>query len=159
MIISGLVSRKLSSERETQKEAEYVEDGSVAMRLGTVKYSKDYPVFRASFGLEKTVYLSELGSSGTESLPKRSSKDNNQFHKKAMRNSSELAESRRLPTACFGLNREQQTESYATQVVDSYPKVEGRGAQATRQAQRRLNPFVDECEASATQKTLPKVSL
>ena len=64
-------STKLLSERKAQREAEHVEDGSVAMRSGTVKYSKDHPVFGASFGLEKTVHLSELGSSETFSLPKR----------------------------------------------------------------------------------------
>ena len=143
-------------ERESKEEAEFVEDGSVVMRSGTVQHSKNRPMFGTSFGLEKTDYLSDLGSSETSSLPKRPSKDTNLFYKKAMRNSSELAESRRLPTAYFGLNREQQTESTATQVVDSYPRVEDCGAQATQQAPRRLNPFVDECEASATQKTLPK---
>ena len=73
-----------------------------------------------------------------------------------MRNSSELAESRRLPTACFGLVQKQETESYATQVVDSQPEVEGRGAQATWATKRKLNPFVEDCEASATQETLSK---
>ena len=144
------------SERESNGEAEFVEDGSVVMRSGTVQHSKNRPMFGTSFGLEKTDYLSDLGSSETSSLPKRPSKDTNLFYKKAMRNSSELAESRRIPTACFGLSREQQTESYATQVVDSYPKVEDCGAQATQQTKRKLNPFVDKCEASATQKTAPK---
>ena len=46
-----------------------------------------------------------------------------------MRNSSELDEPRRLPTACFGLVRKQETESYATQVVYSQPEVEDRGVQ------------------------------
>ena len=72
-----------------------------------------------------------------------------------MRNSSELAEPRRLPTACFGLVKNQETESYATQVVDSYPGVEDRGAQATREIKRKLNPFVEEREASATRETSP----
>ena len=75
---------------------------------------------------------------------------------KAMRNSSELAESRRLPTACFGSVWKQETESYATQVADSQPKGEKRGAQATRETKRKLNTFVEECEASAKQETLSK---
>ena len=73
-----------------------------------------------------------------------------------MRNSSELAEPRRLTTACFGLVRKQETESYATQVVDSNPKVEDREAQATREMKRKLNPFIETCEASATQEIAPK---
>ena len=89
-------------------------------------------------------------------MPNRPSKDITLLHKKAKQNSSELAEPHRLPTASFGLVRKQQTESYATQVVDSYPEMENRGAQATRQTKRKLNPFVEECEASATQKTAPK---
>ena len=66
---------------------------------------------------------------------------------------------RRLPTVCFGLERKQQTESYATQVADSHPEVEERGAQATRETKRKLNPFVETCEALATQKTMhPKAT-
>ena len=73
-----------------------------------------------------------------------------------MRDSSEPAEPRRLPTACFGLVRKQQTESYATQVVDSQPKLGDRIAMRMRETKRKFNPFVEECEASATQETLPK---
>ena len=97
--------------------------------------------------------------SETSSLPKRPSKDTNKFYKKTMQNFSELASSRRLPTACFGLVRKQETESYATQVVDSHPEFGVRGAQATRETKRKLNPFVKECEASATQETLSKGSM
>ena len=113
-------------------------------------------MFGIGFGPKEIDYLSGLELLEICSLPKRPSKDTNHFYKKAMRNSSELAESRRLPTACFGLVRKQQTESYATQVVDSYPKVEDCGAQATQQTKRKLNPFVEECEASATQKIVSK---
>ena len=73
-----------------------------------------------------------------------------------MRNSSELAEPRRLPTACFGLVWKQETELHTTQVVDLQPEVGDRGAQATREIKRKLNPFVVDCEASATQETMPK---
>ena len=77
-----------------------------------------------------------------------------------MRNSSELAKPHRLPTACFGLVRKQETESYATQVEDSQPEVEDRGVQATREMKRKLNPFLQEwtseCEASATHEPVPK---
>ena len=93
------------------------------------------------------VYLPDLRTSETFSLPNRPSKDTNNFHKKAKQNSSELAEPRRLPTACFGLVRKQEIESYATQVVDSQPGIEDRGAQATQETKHKLNPFVDECEA------------
>ena len=126
------------------------------MRSGTVQHSKDHPMFGTSFGLEKTDYLSKLRMSETYSSPKRPSKDANPFYKKTMRNSSELAKPRRLPMACFGLVRNQQTESYITQVVDSHLELERRGAQATRETKRKLNPFVEECEASATQETAPK---
>ena len=122
-----------ASERESNGEAEFVEDGSVVMRSGTVQHSKDHPMFGFGSGPKETDYLSYLESSETCSLPKRPSKDTNLFYKKAMRNSSELAEPRRLPTACFGLIWKQQTESYTTQLVDSHPEVEDRGAQATRQ--------------------------
>ena len=73
-----------------------------------------------------------------------------------MRNSSELAEPRRLPTACFGLIRKQETESYATQVVDSQPEFGDRVALRTRETKRKLNPFVEECKASVTQETASK---
>ena len=73
-----------------------------------------------------------------------------------MRNSSELAEPRRLPAACFGLVRKQETKSYTTKVVDSQPEVEDRGAQATQETKHKLNPFVEKLEASATRKIAPK---
>ena len=53
-----------------------------------------------------------------------------------MRNSSELAEPRRLPTACFGLVQKQETESYATQVVDSHLEIDDRGAQGAEGVKR-----------------------
>ena len=107
-------------------------------------------------GLERLFTYTGLEPSETFSLPNRPSKDTNPFHKKATRNSSELTVPRRLPTACFGLVRKQETESHATQVVDSQPEVEDRGAQATREIKHKLNPFVEECGASATQETAPK---
>ena len=149
-------STKLSSERESKGGAEYVEDGSVAMRSGTIQHSRLHPIFGFGFGPKETDYTSDLRSSETFSLPKRSSKDINNLHKKAMRNSSELAEPSQLPTVCFGLVRKQETESYTTQVVDSQPEVEARGAHATREMKRKLNPFLEKCEAAATQKPAPK---
>ena len=71
-----------------------------------------------------------MRTSETVSLPNRLSKDKNPYHKKAMRNSSELAEPRRLPTASFGLVKNQEIE-FATQVVDSCLEFGVRGAQAT----------------------------
>ena len=136
-------STKLSGERDSGRGAEYVEDGSVAMRSGTVEYSKNHPMFGLGFGPKKTEnpignhLVSGLKPSEALSLPNRPSKDTNKFYKKAKQNSSELAEPRRLATACFGLVRKQQTESYTTQVVDSYPEVEDLLAQATRET--RLN--------------------
>ena len=149
-------STELSSERESNGEAEYVEGGSVVIRLGTVQHLRDHPTFGSGFRPKETSYLLDMRTSETSSLPNRPSKDTNPFYKKAMRNSSELADPRRLPTACFGLKRKQETESYATRVVDSYPEFEDRGAQAAREMKRKLNPFVEECEASATQETLSK---
>ena len=108
-----------------------------------------------AFGL-KTNYPFGMKTSETYGLPKRPSKDTNKLHKKAKQNSSELAEPRRLLTACFGLKRKQETESYETQVVDSYPDIEVCEALATQETKRKLNPFVEECEASATQETVPK---
>ena len=70
--------------------------------------------------------------SETYSLPKRPSKDTNTFHKKAKQNSSELAEPRRFPKACFGLRQKQETESYATQVAGSNIEFGNCGAQATQ---------------------------
>ena len=83
-------------------------------------------MFGFGFGPQETDYLSDLRMSETFSLPKRPSKDTNNSYKKANQNSSELAEPRRLPTACFGLVQKQETELYSTQVVDSQPEVEER---------------------------------
>ena len=115
-----------------------------------------HPMFGLGFGPKETDYLSDLRTSETFDFPKKPSKDTNNLYKKAMRNSSELAEPRRLPTACFGLVRKQETESYKTQVVDSQPGFEERGAQATQEMNRKLNPFLEGCEASATQETVSK---
>ena len=120
----------LSTERESKREAEYVEDGSVAMRSGTVQHSREHPMFGLGFGPKETVYTSDLRRSETFSVPKRSLKYTNKLYKKAKQNSSELAEPRRLTKACFGLVRKQETESYRMQVVGSQPEVEERGAQA-----------------------------
>ena len=64
-------STKLASERESKGEAEYVEDGSVAMRSGTVQHSRKHPMFGFGFGPKETVYLSDLRMSETVSSPKR----------------------------------------------------------------------------------------
>ena len=138
-----------STVRESKREAEYVEDGPVAMRSGTVQHSRDRPMFGLGFGPKKTDYLSDLEVSGAFSSPNRPSKDTNLSYKKAKQNTSELAEPRRLPTACFGLVKNQETESYATQVVDSHLEVGVRGAQATREMKCELNPFIEDREASA----------
>ena len=68
-------STKLSSKRESKGEAEYVEDGSVVMRSGTVQHSREHSMFDVGFGPQETDYLSDLELSETFSLPKRSSKD------------------------------------------------------------------------------------
>ena len=117
-------------ERETKGEAEYVEGGSGAKRSGTVQHSREHLSFGLGFGPKETSYTSEFKRSETYSLPKRPSQDTNTFHKKAKQNSSELAEPRRLPTACFGLNEQQETELYATQVVDSHTENDDCGAKA-----------------------------
>ena len=80
-------STKLSSGRESEGGAEYVEDGSVVMRSGTVQHSRDHPKFGSGFGPKETAYLSNLRRSETFSLPNRPSKDTNLFYKKAMRKS------------------------------------------------------------------------
>ena len=133
----------LPAERDYGKGAECVEGGSIALRLGTVRHSRDRSMFELGFGPKETDYLSDLELSETFSLPKRPSKDTNNLHKKVMQNSSELAEPRRLPTACFGLVKKQETESYATQVVDSQPSFGDRVALRTREAKRNSNPFTE----------------
>ena len=90
-------------ERKSKGEAEFAEDGSVVYRSGTVQHSRDHPMFRVGFGPNEIDRLLKLRTSETSSLPNRPSKDINLFYKKAKQNSSELAEPRRLPTACFGL--------------------------------------------------------
>ena len=77
-------STKLSGERDSGRGAEYVEDGSVAMRSGTVQHSRDRLEFGFGFGPKETIHPSDLELSETFSLPKRSSKDTNPFYKKAM---------------------------------------------------------------------------
>ena len=72
-----------STVRESKREAEYVEDGPVAMRSGTVQHSREHPMFGFGFGPKETDYLSDLRSSETFSLPKRPSKDTNNSYKKA----------------------------------------------------------------------------
>ena len=135
-------STELISGRESEGEAEYVEDGSVAMRSGTAQHPRDRPMFGLGFRPKETDYLSGLEPSGAFSSPNRLSKDTNLFYKKAKQNSSELAKPRRLPTAYFGLVQDQETESYATQVVDSHLEVGVRGAQATREMKRKLNQLL-----------------
>ena len=102
-----------------------------SMRSGTVQHSRKHPTFDFRFRPKETLYLSDLGISETYSSPKRPSKETKNFHKKAMRNSSELAEPRGLPSVFFGLVKKEETESYTTEVVDSQPEVEVRGTQAT----------------------------
>ena len=143
-------------ERETEGGAEYVEGESFATRSGTVQRSRDRSMFGFGFELQETDYLSDLRKPETSSFPKRPSKDTNNLHKKAIRNSSELAEPRRLLTACFGLVRKQETESDATQVVNSKPESGDRVALRTRETKRKLNPFLEAWEASATQEIAPK---
>ena len=41
--------RGLATERESAGEAEYVEDGSVAMRSGTVQHSREHPMYGLGF--------------------------------------------------------------------------------------------------------------
>ena len=145
-------------ERLSNGEAEFVEDRSVVMRSGTVQHSKDHPMFDEGFGPQKTVYLSGLEPSETFSLPNRPSKDTNLFYKKAMRNYSELAEPRRLPTVCFGLIREQQTESHTAQVVDSYPKVEYCGAKRHNRQSASWTLLLKSVELWRHKRRYPKVS-
>ena len=145
-------STKLSGERDSGKGAEYVEDGSVAMRSGTVEYSRDHLEFGFGSGPNETDHTIDVEESETSSLPNRPSKDTNLFNKKAMQNSSELALFRRLPAASSGLVQNQEIE-FATQVVGSCPEFEDREAQATREMKRKLNPFVEEREASATRES------
>ena len=64
-------STKLSSERESKGEAEYVEDDSVAIRSGTVEYSRDRSMFGFGIGPKETAYLADLRRSDTFSLPNR----------------------------------------------------------------------------------------
>ena len=77
-------SNVLSSERESTGEAEYVEDGWVAMRSGTVQHSRLHPKYGFGLGPKETEYPLDKRISETFSLPKRSSKDVNNFLKKAM---------------------------------------------------------------------------
>ena len=49
-----------ATERESKAEAEFVEDGSVVYRSGTVQHSRDRPLFDLGYGPKETVYTSEL---------------------------------------------------------------------------------------------------
>ena len=66
-----------ASERESNGETEFVEDGSVVYRSGTVQHSRDHPMFGVGFGPRETDYLLKLRTSETSSLPNRPSKDKN----------------------------------------------------------------------------------
>ena len=68
-----------ATERGSKGEAEYVEDGSVVMRSGTVQHSREHSMFDVGFGPQETDYLSDLELSETFSLPKRPSKDTNKL--------------------------------------------------------------------------------
>ena len=116
-------STKLSGERDSGIGAEYAEDGSVAMRSGTIQHSRDHLEFGFGFGPKETDHGTDLEWSGTGCSSNRPSKDKTLFNKKTLQNSSELALFRRSPTAYFGLVQNQETE-FATQVVDSYLEVE-----------------------------------
>ena len=102
-------STKLMSGRDSGRGAEYVEDGSVAMRSGTVQRSRDRLEFGFGFGPNETDHREDLELPGTGCSPNRPSRDENLFNKKTLQNSSELALFRRLPTACFGLVQSQET--------------------------------------------------
>ena len=144
-------STKLLGERDSGRGAEYVGDGSVAMRSGTVGYSRDRLEFGFGFGPKETDHPEDLELSGTGCSPNRPLKGTNPFtfQKKTLQDSPELALFRRLPTAYFGLVQSQETLEN-----------EVRGAQATRETKRKLNPFLrkEECEreASASRKMLSK---
>ena len=142
-------STKLLGEQDSGKGAEYVEDGSVALRSGTVQHSRDHLEFEFGFGPNETDHFGDLELSGTGCSPNRQPGGTNLFNKKTLQNSPELALFRRLPTACFGLVQSQETMENGV-----------RGAKATQETKRRLNPFLreetDDCEASATRKVLSK---
>ena len=109
-------STKLSGERDSGRGAEYAEDGSVAMRSGTIQHSRDHLEFKFGFGPKETDRETILGESETGGLPNRPSKDTNLLHKKTLQNSSELALFRRSPTAYFGLVKSQETESHTREL-------------------------------------------
>ena len=137
-------STKLSGERDSGRGAEYVEDGSVAMRSGTVQHSRDRLEFGFGFGPKETDHYGDSELSGTGCSPNRPPRGTNLFNKKTLQHSSELALFRRSPTASSGLVQVQEIESHATHVVDSCYEAEARGAQATRERKRKLNPFLRE---------------
>ena len=116
-------STGLSIERKFKKEAECVEGRSVAMRSGAVKYARDQELKGLGIEPKQTIYPFVKGMLEPFGDPKSETIRTPKLHKKTKQNSSELAKPRRLPTACFGLNRKQETESYATQVVDSHYEV------------------------------------
>lgn len=99
--IKSSCSPELSIEREFRKGAEYVEDGSVAMRPGAVQHSRYHPVDYSDILSDKTDYPFEVNKAVPFDLPKSELYCANKFHKKEKQNSFELAEPRRLPTACF----------------------------------------------------------
>ena len=135
-------STKLLGERDSGRGAEYVGDGSVATRSGTIGYSRDRLEFELGFGPSETDHLGNWELSGTGCSPNRPPRGTNLFNKKTLQNSSELALFRRLPTAYFGSVKSQETESYAAQAVDSHLEAGARVAQATRETKRKLNPFL-----------------
>ena len=58
-----LCSTKLMSGRDSGRGAEYVEDGSVAMRSGIVQHSRDHSEFGFGFGPKETDHLRDLEES------------------------------------------------------------------------------------------------
>ena len=89
-------------------------------------------------------------------FPKSEVNRTTKLYKKAKQNSSELEESRRLPTARFGVS-ETRDRIICKQVIDSQPEFRDCIA-CTPQAQemkRKLNPFV-EGNAPAIPERVPK---
>ena len=111
----------------------------IATRSGAVQHSRYHPVDHDHSGIlsEETLYPLEVQGSVPFGLPKSEFGRTHKFYKKEKQNSFELAEPR-LPTACFGSNQKPETESYATQVVDSYPNGIDCGAKATQEIKRKL---------------------
>ena len=73
-------STKLTTERDSEGGAKYVEDGSVAMRSGTVQRSKMHVcIVWLGFLPEETNYPVYIKGSETYSLPKRPRKTQTKF--------------------------------------------------------------------------------